>query len=74
MTATVTRRAFLSMQVCVPREWTDEQVKAFADRENECGTQSGWFIRKHGDEALSGCEERVQCCDDTNNVHIMLDA
>ncbi len=32
--AEVTRCGALDMQVCVPAEWTDEQVKAFADREN----------------------------------------
>jgi hypothetical protein len=62
------------MQVCVPKDWTDEQVKEFADRENLCGTEHGWHIRKQGDEALSGCDERVPCAQEPDNVHIMLDA
>lgn len=74
MAAMVTRRGALDMQVCVPKDWTDEQVKEFADRENLCGTEHGWHIRKQGDEALAGCDERVQCADDPDNVHIMLDA
>ncbi len=74
MIATVTRRGFLDMQVCVPKEWTDEEVKTFADCENECGTQHGWCIRKQGSKTLPGCEERVQCEQEAANVHIMLDA
>ncbi len=40
----VTRRKGLGMQVCVPADWTDEQVKSFADRENLCGTENGWIV------------------------------
>lgn len=74
MTAAVTRRGALDMQVCVPSAWTDEQVKDFADRENECGTEHGWQIRKQGDPALAGADERVKCADRGGHVHIMLDA
>lgn len=74
MTAEVTRRGALDMQVCVPADWTDEQVKSFADRANLCGTEHGWAIRKQGDPALAGCDERVKCHDRENHVHIMLDA
>jgi hypothetical protein len=72
--ATVTRQGALDMQVCVPAEWTDEQVKAFANRENPCGTSHGWQIRREGDKALAGAKERVQCKTLESNVHIMLDA
>ncbi len=74
MTAQVTRRGALSMQVCVPADWTDEQVKEFADRENLCGTENGWSIRKEGDKALAGSPERQKCGALTKHVHIMLDA
>ena len=72
--AQVTRRGPLDMQVCVPKDWTDDQVKSFADRSNLCGTDHGWHIRKLGDKALAGDPERVQCKDDPRFVHIMLDA
>jgi hypothetical protein len=49
-------------------------VKAFADRENFCGTEFGWHIRKQGSPHLSGCDERVQCIKEPDHVHIMLDA
>ena len=70
----VTRRSSLNIQVCVPKDWTDEQIVEFANREELCGTQHGWGIRKQGHELLTGCDERVKCEDRPNFVHIMLDA
>ena len=72
--AVVTKRGALDMQVCVPKEWTDEQVKEFADRESLCGTEHGWHIRRLGDPALAGAQERSPCESAHVNVHIMLDA
>lgn len=67
----VIRKAPLSMQVCVPAAWTDDQVKNFADSECLCGTTGGWMIRKDGKDP-----ERVKCGDvhHGGNVHIVLDA
>ncbi len=69
-----TKMGALDMQVCVPCSWSDEQVKEFADRENPCGTQNGWAIRRTGDPALLGKPERVTCSGRSDFVHIMLDA
>lgn len=69
----VTRYGFGSMQACVPADWTDEQVKAFADTANPSGMDNGWFVRKQGDEALAGADERVKCEGREGAVHIMLD-
>lgn len=74
MSAEVIRRGALSMQVCAPIDWTDEQVKEFADRENPCGTENGWFIRREGDRALGGDPERQSCAERGGHLHIMLDA
>lgn len=74
MSAEVTKRGALDMQVCVPADWTDTQVMYFADKENPCGTEHGWFIRKAGDEALRGDPERQPCKERAGYVHIMLDA
>lgn len=74
MTAEVTRCGFLAMQVCVPQDWTDQQAKDFAERENPCGTTHGWHIRRQGDEALNGAPERCPCQQRSGHVHIMLDA
>ena len=72
--AEVTRAGFLDMQVCVPSDWSDNKVVAFAESNNPCGTTGGWQIRREGDEALAGCAERVPCEDRDGFVHIMLDA
>lgn len=73
----VTRMSILSMQVCVPGDWPDEQVMEFTNRANLAGTQNGWMIRKEGDKALDGSPERVTCADQERGaagfVHIMLD-
>ncbi len=46
MQGMVTRRGALDMQVCVPSDWTDDQVKQFVEAENPCGTENGWQIRR----------------------------
>lgn len=69
----VTYIGLLDIQVCVPEDWTDEQVKSFADSNIPCGT-NGWFIRKEGDPDLSGDPERLPCAGRKGFVHIMLDA
>ena len=72
--AEVVRSSFLSLQVCVPKTWTDQQATEFAEKDTPCGTQNGWQMRKQGDPNLAGCDERVQCTQHADNVHIMLDA
>lgn len=72
--AEVTREGLLDMQVCVPLEWDDENVKNFADRQSPCGTQNGWQIRREGNVLLCGAQERVLCSSHEDFVHIMLDA
>jgi len=74
MKAEVTRTGLLDMQVCVPKEWTDERVLEFAEAENPCGTTLGWVVRKEGDKYLSGMPERNQCTKHADHVHIMLNA
>ena len=70
-TAEVTRRGFLDMQVCVPWDWTGEQVKAFAEDANPCGTENGWFIREIFND---GSAKEVQCHDRSTHKHVVLEA
>ena len=74
MDANMPRFGLLDCQVCVSKDWTDKQVLEYAENENPCGTAHGWQIRRNGDEALEGAQERVRCEADSKNVHIMLDA
>mgnify|MGYP001601222653 CR=1 FL=1 len=73
MEAEITRYGGLNMQVCVPADWTDEQVVIFAEAGCPCGTTNGWQIRRQGDPKLAGADERVPC-EAAGFVHIMLDA
>lgn len=70
----VTKVGALDMQVCVPEGWTDAEVETFANYKNLCGTTHGWQIRRQGDEALLGADERVKCSSRQGFVHVMLDA
>lgn len=70
----VTRAGLLSMQVCVPKTFTDEEARDFAEQANPCGTSGGWHMRKTGNELLADSPERVQCEEREDCVHIMFDA
>lgn len=67
----VTKNGIFDMQVCVPEDWTDEQVEAWANRENPAGTENGWSMKHAGEESLSGCPERVPCEGRKGFIHIM---
>lgn len=70
----VRRIALFDMQVCVPADFTDDEVVEFAESENRCGTKAGWAIRRKGCPALGGDMERVPCNESPGKVHIVLDA
>jgi hypothetical protein len=69
----VTNYGILDMQVCVPKDWTDEQVVEFANKINPTEIDSKWQIRRAGDKALAGDPERVDCHERKGYVHMMLD-
>jgi len=64
----------LAVKVCVPDEWTDEQIKSFTDIEHPCGTENGWFVRKEGDPGLQGTPDRIPCAERKGFVHVTLGA
>jgi hypothetical protein len=74
MSAQVTKYGALDIQVCVPAEWSNEQVIRFAETKWPCGTTSGWHIRQEGSPDLNGSPERVCCAERAGFIHIMLDA
>ena len=70
---TVTKYGLVAMQVCVPAEWTDEQVEEFANRDNPSGLAAGWHIRVADSLYQAGAPVRVTCAQNADNVHIMLE-
>ena len=69
MRPTVTKEGIFDCQVCVPKDWTDEQVLDFAASRDYTGGQ----IRKEGNRLLRGDPERQPCYEHENFVHIMVD-
>ncbi len=65
--ASLIRTTPLACQVCVPKEWTDEQIVKFANEENPAGTENGWKIRQLGETT------RVTCLDDEKFIHAVLE-
>lgn len=66
----VIRVAPFDAQVCVPKEWTDEQVLDFFKKDQQW--EGDPAIRKQGDRLLAGADERVPCATHADFVHIMI--
>jgi hypothetical protein len=68
----VVRRGLVSMQVCVPSDFTDEQAAAFANGDTPTGIESEWRVAKQGHDVLAGSDERVTCEQRSGCVHLVL--
>lgn len=68
----VTRAGLLYVQVCVPEQWTDEEIRIFAEKENPCGTEHGWSVRTDP-ELLNGDPARNKCSARQGYIHVTLD-
>jgi len=68
------RRHVFWCQVCVPSDWTDENIVAFAEREYPCGTENGWHLVKPGEESACRVEgQAIVACEDRKGfVHRIL--
>jgi hypothetical protein len=77
---TVVQTGPLHMQVCVPQEYTDNQVEIYANYISPCGTTEGWKIRRNLgavvdiDKVQSDYFERVECGEKPRFVHVLLEA
>jgi hypothetical protein len=74
MNPEVTKVTVFAAQVCVPKDYTDEQAKEFLESQAPCGTSNGWRMRKQGDANLIGAPERMPCSERPDCVHLMFDA
>ena len=70
--AAVLQNKLLAQQVCVPREWSDQEVIDWLEGGNPCGTSGGWHLCEDGDNALRGSPARVQCAQQPGWVHRVL--
>jgi len=70
----VTKIGMFDMQVSVPKEWTDRQVMAFAEKSYPSGLPVGlgWTICKQGNPDLRGFDERTQCPRFEDHCYIIL--
>lgn len=73
MSAVVTKLSICDMQVCVPADWTDEQVVEFANTQNPTGIELSWTIRGPESPYQQGAPVRVPCAERPEYVHIMLE-
>jgi len=69
----ITKTGVFDIQVCVPKDWTDQMVTEFANKQSPTGTANGWRVRKQSDYKLAEALERVDCSILIDHVHIMLD-
>lgn len=63
----IIQNKILSLQLCVPIEWTDQQAIDFAEQQSPCGTSAGWQIARKAYPA-----ERVRCRDRDGFIHIVV--
>lgn len=64
--AEVIKWSLCDIQVCVPAEFTDEQIEAFANDDHPTGIDSKWKMRQTKDPM------RVQCQERSGHVHVVL--
>lgn len=71
----------IHLGVCVPKNWTDEQVEEFANAESPTGISSRWTIKPQEEydaqlnEGLIEAEaahERNPCLERSDFVHLVL--
>ena len=70
---TVLVEKMFDLQVCVPKDWTDNDVEQFANSRSPAGTQNGWKVMHTGHKYLGGDPERVVCSDNPEYVHMRLE-
>jgi len=72
----ITKMAALSMQVCAIKDATDEEILLECNRQNLCGTTNGWchVVRtiSEDDPEIAKRSLPVQCADDENRIHLII--
>ena len=68
----VERFEFTWIEVCVPKNWPDDVVVAFAQAQYPCSRKPGWVIKLPTQQDLLHAFE--QCPDSPSFHHVRLDA
>ena len=68
----ITRHGLMDLQVCVPKDYTDQQVEEFANEAAPTFISSKWTMKKADDPTLGGDPVRQQCLSREDCCHIML--
>jgi hypothetical protein len=74
--ATILRIGLDTMRICVPKDWTEEQILAWAKAQEPMTIRDSefpsWKICRNGCAALAGTEERIVCEASPDHVHHLL--
>ena len=68
----VLRMNLCGLRVCVPREWSNDEITDFANTERPTGIKSCWVVAENGASVLGGDQARIRCADDREKVHVVL--
>lgn len=71
----VIRVGLCHCQVCVPKDWTDEQINEFVNNETPTGIKSNWAIPDNTwwlAHRSDDSELRTQCSDYPDHIHTVL--
>ncbi len=66
----IVRIGIFDMQVCVPANWTDEQIEQFANAEEP---ELTWTMLPADSKYLAGDPQRNPCAERKNYVHVRLE-
>lgn len=58
---TVLNQNVFSLQLCVPKDWSNDQILKWVETVNPCGTKAGWQIVNEPDR--KGNPARNPCAD-----------
>lgn len=63
----------VSVQVCVPDNWSNDQVIDFVQRMPVSWEKEAWEVRKDGDVLLCGHPAKTPCKKKPGYIHMFLD-
>lgn len=71
-TPEIIKQRAMGMQLCVPEDWSQDDILRFAEKEAPCGTTNGWFLCDDGHPSLGDSPARVPCAQQDGFVHVVV--